>query len=195
MDVRLPAPAGDRPRLPWIALVIGAVLLGSAVVALGTRRLDQVDGLDAVMLALAGIVILGWGGHRLWSRPLLQHDTALHLDGVGVTLQSTDAGAMLLWPNVALVEVAWWEIVPPYVDEARHLPVLRFVAHDDRDISVNGSGELATRLAQAFGTSPSAAALTAVLGPDGLAPVAQALNWIEENRGDVPIEVGEPPSS
>ncbi|MFD1249149.1 hypothetical protein ACFQ3F_15230 [Nocardioides ginsengisoli] len=110
-------------------------------------------------------------------------------------MQSTDAGAMLLWANVELVEVGWWEIVPPYVDEARHLPVLRFIARDDRDISVNGAGALAARLGQAFGMSPAAAALTAVVGPSGLGALEQVIGWLEENRGDVPVEIGEPPAA
>jgi hypothetical protein len=195
MDVRLPATAGDRPRLPWLVLVIGAVLLVAAIAALGTQALDRVDGIDALMLALTGVVIMGWGGYRLSSRPLLHHDTGLHLDGVGITVQSTDAGAMLLWSDVELVEVAWWEIVPPYVDGAQHLPVLRFVARDDRDISRNGPGVLAARLGQAFGMSPSAAALTVVVGPAGVEALQQAIDWIEDNRGEVPIEIGEPPAA
>ncbi|GAA3684166.1 hypothetical protein GCM10022237_48440 [Nocardioides ginsengisoli] len=76
MDVRLPAPAGNPPRLPWLALVIGAVLIVTSLAATGTQALDRVDVIDALMLALTGLVIAGWGGYRLWSRPLLQLEPA-----------------------------------------------------------------------------------------------------------------------
>ncbi|GAA1534288.1 hypothetical protein [Nocardioides humi] len=193
MDVRLPAPAGRPPRSALVAIVVGAVLLVAPLVAIASRGLDPFDRLDALMLALAGLVILGWGGFRVGSRPLLRHATALRLDDAGVALQGPDAAALLRWPDLAVVEVAWWEIVPPYVEEAEHLPVLRFVARDDGAIALNGAGRLATRLGQSFRISPPAAALTVVLGAEALDPLHRVLDWLEQHRGDVPVAVGEPP--
>lgn len=194
LDVRLPAPERGLPRLPLVAVLAGTVLLVAPLAAIASQGLDPFDRLDALMLALAGLVVAGWGGYRLGARPLLRHDTALRLDDAGVTLQGADSGARLAWPDLALVEVAWWEIVPPYVDDAQHLPVLRFVAHDDHAIAVNGAGVVAGQLAHAFGISPPAAALTAVLGHDGLGALQQVLDWVGGHRPDVPVEVGAPPA-
>ena len=84
--------------------------------------------------------------------------------------------------------------MPPYVEEAQHLPVLRFVARDDRDI-VTGPGLAPDDgLAHAFGITPAAAALTVVVGLDGLEPLEQVLGWLGEHRADVPVEVGAPPT-
>lgn len=191
MDVRLPPPTRDRPRSAPIALVVGLVLLVAPLAAVGTQGLDFFDRLDAVMLALTGLVIAGWGGWQVGRPgPRLRQPTDLHLDGVGVTAR----GAALTWPDVALVELRWWEIVPPYVEEAQHLPVLRFVARDDRDI-VTGPGLAPDDgLAHAFGITPAAAALTVVVGVDGVEPLQQVLAWLGEHRADVPVEVGAPPS-
>ncbi len=191
MDVRFPAPAGARPRSAVVALVVGPVLLVAPLAAVLTQGLDLLDRLDALMLALAGLVITGWGGYRVAGpRPRLRHATDVRLDGIGVEAP----GALLTWPDVALVEVRWWEIVPPYVEEARHLPVLRFVARDDRDITTDDRLRPDDGLAHAFGITPAAAALTVVVGPDGLAALDQVLGWIAEHRGDVAVEVGAPPT-
>lgn len=191
MDVRLPPPTAVRPRSAPVAVVVGVVLLVAPLAAVGTQGLDLFDRLDAVMLALTGLVIAGWGGWQLGRPgPLLRRPTDLHLDGIGISAQ----GALLTWPDVALVEVRWWEILPPYVDEPQHLPVLRFVARDDRDITTGAQLAADAGLAHAFGISPAAAALTVVVGPEALEPLQQVLAWIGEHRADVPVEVGAPPS-
>lgn len=193
MDVRLPAPAGGRPPSVVVAVPVGVVLLVAPLVAIAVRDLDTDDRLSALMLALAGLVVLGWGLGRLARRPRLRHPTDVHLDGVGVTVRGPEVGALLTWPDVLLVEVRWWEVVPPYVDEAVHLPVLRFVARHDGDITVDGTPRTSADLAQAFGISPPSAALTAVVGTEALGPLQELLAWIGENRPDVTVEVGAPP--
>ncbi|TQK71388.1 hypothetical protein [Nocardioides sp. SLBN-35] len=194
MDVRLPAPAGGRPLSAVVAAAVGAILLVTPLAAIASQGLGSEDRLDALMLALAGLVILGWGGYRLVGRrPRLQHATHVELDGVGVAVRGVDVAALLTWRDVALVEVRWWQIVPPYVEEAIHLPVLRFVARDDGDVALQGSSVLTADLAQAFAISTPAAALSAVVGREGLEPLQQVLAWMGENRPDVPVEIGAPP--
>ncbi|MBM7520241.1 hypothetical protein [Nocardioides nitrophenolicus] len=194
MDVRLPAPAGGRPPLALVAIGVGAVLLVAPLAAIASQGLSPLDRLDALMLALAGVVILGWGVLRTAGRRArLRHPTVVQLDGVGVTVRGPDVAATLAWSDVALVEVRWWEIVPPYVEEARHLPVLRFVAAHDADITVQGSPTISADLAHAFGISPAAAALSVVVGADGLEPLQEVLTWAGGHRPDVPVEVGAPP--
>lgn len=194
LDLRLPAPAGRPPGIAVAAIPIGAVLLVAPLVALASQGLDPLDRLDALLLALTGLVILGWGVLRVAGpRPRLQHPTDLTLDGVGVTVQGADVTALLTWPDVSLVEVSWWEIVPPFVEESCHLPVLRFVPSHDGDITLNGTPALSADLAQAFGISPAAAALTVVVGRDAVAPLEEMLAWIGVHRPDVPVELGAPP--
>lgn len=191
MDVRLPPPTGGRPRSAPVALVVGLVLLVAPLVAVLSQGLGSFDRLEALMLALAGVVVAGWGGWQFGRpRPRLARPTDIHLDGIGVTM----GGALLTWPDVALVEVRWWEIVPPYVEHARHLPVLRFVAADDGDIATGGDLAPDLGLAHAFGITPAAAALTVVVGPDGREPLEQVLGWLREHRADVAVEVGAPPA-
>lgn len=192
MDVRLaPAAAAGRPRSAVVAVVVGVVLLVAPLAAVATQGLDPLDRLDALLLAATGLLIACWAGWRLGRPgPRLRHPTDLSLDGVGVTVP----GAALTCPDVALVEVRWWEIVPPYVDEPQHLPVLRFVARDDRAIVTGPALRPDDGLAHAFGISPAAAALTVVVGPDGLEALQQVLGWVAEHRSDVPVEVGAPPA-
>lgn len=196
LDVRLRGAAGGPPGSAVAAIPIGAVLLVAPLAAIVTQGLDPLDRLDALLLALTGLVILGWGVFRVAGpRPRLQHPTDITLDGVGVTVQGADVTALLTWPDVALVEVRWWEIVPPYVEEARHLPVLRFVPHHDGDVTVNGTPQISADLARAFGISPAAAALTVVIGPAALAPLDETLGWVGAHRPDVPVEIGAPPGA
>ncbi|GAA3542644.1 hypothetical protein GCM10022263_32270 [Nocardioides daeguensis] len=190
----MPAPASSLPRIALVAVLAGAVMVAAPLAAIASQGLDPFDRLDALMLALAGLVVAGWGGYRLGARPLLRRDIALHLDEAGVTLQGADSGARLLWPDLARVELAWWEIVPPYVEDAEHLPVLRLVAHDDHAIAVNGAGVVSGQLARAFGISPPAAARTAVVGHGGLGALQQVLDWVGSHQPDVPVEVGAPPA-
>lgn len=195
MDVRLPAPVGRPPRIVIVAVLVGAVLLSAPLLAIATQGLDPLHRLNALMLALAGLVILVWGVRRvIGPRQQLRHHTDLRLDHIGVTMLGAGSGAQLAWSDLALVEVRWWEIVPPYVDEECHLPVLRFVARDDGDIAISGLGPLAAPLGHAFGIPPAAAALTVVLGPDALEPLQQVLDWLADHRADVAVEVGAPPA-
>lgn len=194
LDVRLPAPAGRVPGRAVAAIPIGALLLVAPLAAIATQGLDSFDRLEALMLALAGAVILGWGLHRVAGpRPRLQHPTDITVDGVGLTVHGADVVALLAWPDVALVEVSWWEIVPPYVEEACHLPVLRFVPQHDGDVTLHGTPGISADLAQSFGTTPAAAALTVVLGRDALDPAQTLLDWLGAHRPDVPVELGAPP--
>lgn len=194
LDLRMPAPDGGPPRSALAALPIGAVLLVAPLVAIVSQGLDPFDQLDALMLALAGLVILGWGVHRVAGpRPRLQHPTGITVDGVGVTVHGADVVALLTWPDVSIVEVGWWEIVPPYVEEACHLPVLRFVPQHDGDVTLHGTPGISADLAQSFGITPAAAALTVVIGRDSLDPLQALLDWIGAHRPDVPVELGAPP--
>jgi hypothetical protein len=146
------------------------------------------------MLALAGLVVLGWGARRLAVTPgRLQYAIEVHLDGVGVTVRGPEVSALIAWPDVALVEVRWWQVVPPYVEEAVHLPVLRFVARHDGDITLAGTPAISADLAHAFGISRPAAALTAVIGTAAVEPLEDLLAWVGAHRPDVPVEVGAPP--
>lgn len=195
LDVRLPAPAGRPPGSAVAAIPIGAVLLVAPLAAILTQGLDPLDRLDALLLALTGLLILGWGVVRVAGpRPRLHHATDITLDGVGVTVQGADVAALLAWPDVAVVEVQWWEIVPPYVEEALHLPVLRFVPDHDGDVALNGTPGITADLAHSFGTSSAAAALTVVVGRDALGPLEEVLDWVGANRPDVPVELGAPPA-
>lgn len=194
LDVRLPAPASGLPRIALVAVLAGTVMVVAPLLAIASQGLDPFDRLDALMLALAGLVVAGWGGYRLGARPLLRHDTALHLDEAGVTVQGADSGARLPWPDLARVEVVWWQIVPPYVEEDQHLPVLRFVARDDHTIAVDRAGVVSDQLAHAFRISAPAAALTTVVGLRGLGALQQVLDWVGGHLPDVPVEIGAPPA-
>ncbi|HVK29517.1 MAG TPA: hypothetical protein VM575_14340 [Nocardioides sp.] len=194
LDLRLPAPDSGPLRSALAALPIGAALVVAPLVAISTQDLAGTDRLNALMLVLAGAVILGWGVFSLTRpRPRLQHPTDVTLDGVGVTVHGTDLAAMLTWPDVAVVEVGWWEIVPPYVDEAEHLPVLRFVARHDGDIRTVGAPGLSADLAHSFGLTVPAAALTVVVGGNGIDELQQVLGWVVRNRPDVAVELEEAP--
>lgn len=194
LDLRLPAPAGRPPGSAVAAVPIGAVLLAAPLAAIVTQGLDPLDRLDALLLALTGLVILGWGVFRVADpRPRLQHTTDVALDGVGVSVRGADVTALLTWPDVAVVEVSWWEIVPPYVEEACHLPVLRFVPQHDGDVTLQGTPGISADLAQSFGVSPAAGALTVVIGPRAIEPLQALVDWIGANRPDVAVELGAPP--
>ncbi len=194
LDVRLAAPAGRPPGSAVAALPIGAVLLVAPLAAIATQGLAALDRLDALLLALAGLVILGWGVRRVAGpRPRLQHPTDVTLDGIGVTVQGEDVVALLTWPDVALVEVHWWEIVPPYVEDARHLPVLRFVPHHEGDVTLHGTPGISADLAHSFGIPLASAALTVVVGPEAVGPLEEVLDWVGAHRPDVPVEIGAPP--
>ncbi len=194
MDVRLPAAAGGWPRSAVAAVVVGGVLLVAPLAAIASRRLDTYDRLNALMLALAGLVVLGWGVRLLaGTRARLRQTTDVTLDGIGVTVRGADVSALVTWPDVALVEVHWWEIVPPYVEEAIHLPVLRFVPRHDGDVTLHGTPAISADLARSFGISAPAAALTVVIGAAALEPLHELLAWVGAHRPDVPVEVGAPP--
>lgn len=194
LDLRLPAPDWGPPRSAFVALPIGAALAVAPLVAITTEQLAGTDRLNALMLVLAGAVILGWGVFSLTRpRPRLQHPTDVTLDGVGVTVHGADLAAMLTWPDVEVVEVRWWEIVPPYVEEADHLPVLRFVARHDGDIRTLGTPGLTADLAHSFGMTVPAAALSVVVGGNGIDELQQVLAWVVQNRPDVAVELEEAP--
>lgn len=193
-DIRLPAPAGRPPGTAVAAVPVGAVLIAAPLAAIATQGLHPLDRLDALLLALAGLVILGWGVLQVAGpRPRLQHTTDVTLDGVGVAVGGADVTALLTWPDVSVVEVSWWEIVPPYVEEACHLPVLRFVPQHDGDVTLRGTPGISADLAQSFGITPAAAALTVVIGPRSIELLQALLDWIGANRPDVPVELGAPP--
>lgn len=196
LEVRLPSPGGTGPSLwPPVALAVGTLLVVVPLAAIATQGLDLIDRIDALLLALAGIVIAGWGVLELsrGRRALLRHDTVVQLDGIGVTVRASDLAGLLTWPDLALVELSWWEIVPPYVDEPAHLPVLRFVPHHDGDVTLDGTAGLTADLAHSFGISVPAAVLTVVVGSEALGPLQQLADWLGEHRPEVPVEVGDPP--
>lgn len=196
LEVRLPPPrVGDVSLWPPAALATGTVLVVASLAALASQGLDAVEGLEAMMLVLAGVVIAGWGVLQLarGRRGLLRHETLIRLDGIGVSVHAADAAAMLTWSDVALVELRWWEIVPPYVGEPTHLPVLRFVPAHEGDIALTGSPGLSADLAHSFGISTGAAVLTVIVGPAGVAGIQELADWLGEHRSDVPVEVGAPP--
>lgn len=194
LDLRLPAPAGRPPGSAVAAIPIGAVLLVAPLAAIATQGLDPFDRLDALLLALTGLLILGWGLFRVAApRPRLQHPTEVTLDGVGLTVHGADVVAQLTWPDVSLVEVSWWEIVPPYVEEACHLPVLRFVPQYDGDVTLHGTPGISADLAHSFGITPAAAALTVIIGREAIDPLQALVDWIGAHRPDVLVELGAPP--
>lgn len=198
LEVRLPPPSGRSGSLwPPVGIAVGSLLVVVPLAAMATQDLDLVDGLSALTLVLAGVVIAGWGVIQLsrGRRALLRHETVVQLDGIGVTVRAVDAAAMLTWPDVALVELSWWEIVPPYVDEPAHLPVLRFVPRHDGDVALNGAPALSAELAHSFGISTPAAVLTVVLDHAAMGPLQQVADWLAQHRPDVAVEVGPPPGA
>lgn len=199
LQVRLPSPT-QAHGAAWtaLALVVGATLLALPLAAVATQGLDDLDRLEALMLAFAGLVIAGWGVLQLArGRALLRWDAALQLDERGVTLHNGPdrdlTVTFVAWPDVAGVEVAWWRILQPYVDEPQDLPVLRLLTRHDGEVTVGSLGELTHRLGQSFGIPPEAAALVAVLDPSGLDAVHQVQAWLAAHQPRVPVEIGAPP--
>ncbi|KRA32716.1 MULTISPECIES: hypothetical protein [unclassified Nocardioides] len=199
LELRLPAPAGQHSPLRPVAVALGFVLAGSMLVAIGTQDLDSLDQLEAIMTAAAGLLILGWGVAGLFGNSSrLRYDAILRLDGDGIALHSGAAGdggwAHLAWYDLARVEVHWWEIVPPFLEDPEHLPVLRFISRDESYIQVAGDHVQSRALAGAFQVSPASAALIAVLDHAATEPLQQLGAWLNEHQGEVPVEIGAPPN-
>ena len=199
LQVRLPSPTQAHGSA-WtaLALVVGTILLAVPLVAVATQGLDDLDRLEALTLAFAGLVIAGWGVLQLArGRALLRWDAALQLDDRGVALHSGPdhdlTAAFVAWSDLAGVEVVWWRILPPYVDEPQDLPVLRLLPRHDGEAMIGSLGELTDRISQSFGITPEAAALVAVLDPSGLDAVHQVQGWLAAHQPRVPMEVGAPP--
>ncbi|TWG92007.1 hypothetical protein L615_007500000170 [Nocardioides sp. J9] len=199
LEVRLPSPVGAlRSPWPYAAVLVGTLLVVGPLAALASQGLDSLDRLDALMIVLAGVVMAGWGLREL-GRPtsLLRHDSVLRLDESGVAVHTggaRDGGwAHVAWPDLMMVEVAWWEIVPPYVEEPEHLPVLRFVTSFDAVIRAQPT-ELSQRLGHSFSITPEEASLVAILdGRIGEKPLAQVRQWLAEHQPELPVDVGRRP--
>lgn len=198
LELRLPAPAGQRPVLRLFAVAVGAVLSVTMAIALGTQDLASLDRLEATLTAATGLLILGWGVAGLvGARRRLRHDALLHLDADGVAMHTGSAAAggwaHLAWHDLEHVEVHWWEIVPPFLEDPEHLPVLRFISRNDTYIQVTGAHEQASALAGAFQVSPASAALIAVVDPSATEALQQLAGWLSEHQSEVRVEVGAPP--
>ncbi len=199
VEVRLPAPAGQLPVLRVVAVVAGAALAVSLLIALGTQDLASLDRLDALLLAATGLLILGWGiAGLIGNRSRLRYDAVLQLDSDGVALHTgsaRDGGwGHVAWRDVERVEVHWWEIVPPFVEDPEHLPVLRFVSRNDAYIQLSGAQAQSKALAGAFQVSPEAATLIAVLDPSAAEALQHLGAWLSEHQVEVPVEIGAPPN-
>lgn len=199
LEVRLPAPDGQVSAMRLVAVVVGAVLSVSVVIALLTQDLASLDRLDAILLAAAGLLILGWGVVGLiGNNARLRYDAVLRLDPDGLALHTGSAReggwAHLAWHDLERVEVQWWEIVPPFVEEPEHLPVLRFVSRDDGYIQATGDHVQSRALAGAFQVAPASAALIAVLGRSSQDALWQLGAWLGEHQHEVPVEIGAPPN-
>ncbi|KRB74071.1 hypothetical protein ASE01_18950 [Nocardioides sp. Root190] len=200
LEVRLPSPGGSRSSIwPPVALAIGTILVVAPLAAVATQGLDTIDSLDAFLLALAGVVIAGWGVLQLaGGGTRLHHDALLRLDEDGAALHTggsrSGGWAQIAWADLSAIEIAWWEILPPFVEDPEHLPVLRFLSRYDAAIRVNEPTGLATDLGHAFGISPQAASLLTVLDPSAAIALQQVEAWLEAHRPDVPLEVGAPPA-
>lgn len=198
LELRLPAPAGHRSPLRLVAVVAGTALSVSLLVALASQDLASLDRLDALLLAATGLLILGWGvAGLIGNGARLCHDAVLRLDADGLALHTgsgRDGGwAHLGWYDLERVEVHWWEIVPPFVEDPEHLPVLRFVSRDDAHVQVSGDHVQASALAGAFQVSTAAAALIAVLDDSATETLPLLGTWLSEHQSEVRFEIGAPP--
>lgn len=199
LELRLPAPVSGPSPLRPVAIAVGLALSGSLFVALATQELESLDRLDALLTAAAGLLILGWGvAGLIGNSSRLCHDAVVQLDNDGVALHTGSArdGAWghVAWRDVERVEVHWWEIVPPFVEDPEHLPVLRFVSRNDAYIQVSGAQVQSRALAGAFQVSPESAALIAVLDPSDAEALQHLGAWLSEHQVEVTVDIGAPPN-
>lgn len=199
LELRLPAPASGPSPLRPVAVAVGLALSGSLFVALATQELESLDRLDALLTAGAGLLILGWGVAGLvGNSSRLRHDAVVQLDDDGVALHTgsaRDGGwGHVAWHDVERIEVHWWEIVPPFVEDPEHLPVLRFVSRNDAYIQVSGAQVQSRALAGAFQVSPESAALIAVLDPSEAEALQELGAWLSEHQVEVTVDIGAPPN-
>ena len=206
MDASEPAPLEIRrvpPRQAWQAIALagaavlgGALLVISGVLALATQDLEPAEQVNGGLVVVVGAMAGVWGGRRRrHRRGRLRSDVVLRLDAHGVgaltgSLAEDGAWASLSWADLDRVEIREHRLGPPYFVEEKQAPVLRFVATDDAAIQVGHGSPYEAVKAAALDITPAAAALAMILGPttqDRLPPIRA---WLAAHRPEVRVVEG-----
>ena len=179
-------------------LVGGWLLVAVSLVWAASTDLHPGLQLNCVLVGVTGALTASLGQRRLFRlRGVRRRMPIARLDADGIAVRTggltdPDLWARLAWHDLSAVVVRPRTIGPPLLGVPTLLPVVYFVAREDRLIEHGHLTVYDLASAAILETSPAAAAMTMLLPRYRRDVVEQIEAWLAANRPEVPFDASLP---